>query len=374
MIAKLFTQNFRNLVNAELSFQPGITVISGRNGQGKTNLLEAIHWVTQGWSFRARRFEDSVRFQAEEAWLRMEGSRQGDQKIQQGIHWTPQRTLVKAGETQGSGMAILHGHVSAVFLGPDDIDLVKDGPEGRRRYLDVLMCRLYPDGVDLLTRYRRTLAQRNRFLKDRRGTYIASGSPDEAVLDSLSEQLALLGARIQLRRQKLWNDLEPHLGEYYRLLSHDAESITGSLRTSVHAEEGMSEADVAAKIGRKLLALRNMELQQGITGTGPHRDDLELRFAPDGAPLRETASQGQSRTTALALGLVALDTALHNNSEPPILLLDDIFAELDAERRQALAQLIRTKNCQVFAATPRAEDLPFHSDTLLYVQSGQVSS
>jgi len=373
MIHKLVTHNFRNLVSAEIAFQPGIAVVAGLNGQGKTNLLEAIHWVTQGWSFRTRRFDDCVRFQAEEAWLRMEGTQQGGHKLQQAIHWTPKQVTVKSAETQGTGMALLHGHLSAIFLGPDDIALVKEGPEGRRRYLDVLLCRQHTDGVDLLTRYRRVLAQRNRFLKDHRGLSLQAGSSDEAVLDALSEQLAHLGARIQMRRQQLWSELEAPIGDYYRQLSQGAEAITGSLRTSVHFEPGMTESDVTGKLHRKLLALRASELQQGITGTGPHRDDLELRFSA-GASLRETASQGQCRTTALALGLVALDTALAADPEPPILLLDDIFAELDAERRTALAKVIRVKNCQVLAATPRAEDLPFSSDYSLQVHAGVVTA
>lgn len=368
MIHKLFTHNFRNLEPSEVTIGTGITVVSGKNGQGKTNFLEAIHWVTQGWSFRSRSFESAVRFGADEAWLRMEGTAHGGRPHKQGMLWRSRELSVKVGAQESKGLAALHGNVYAVLLGPEDIELVKDGPERRRRWIDLILCQRYPEGLDLLQRYRRILAQRNRFLKDHRGQSVIPIS-ELQTLDIFTEQLAQLGAAIMVRREALVHELRSEVSKYYAQLSNEAEAIEieyiGSVKIDV-------ESELASKLLRKMNAMRTLEFSQGITAAGPHKDELLIRFCANRTALRETGSQGQCRTTALAMGLVAIDVALTLDSEPPILLLDDIFSELDTSRRGALAELIRDKNCQVLVATPRAEDLPFHADAHLVVESGKI--
>ena len=375
MLHRIVLQNFRNLSDVDLQLHPGVTVISGRNGHGKTNLLEAIHWVTQGWSFRTRKFDAAVRMGAEETWLRMEGTAHNGRTHQQGILWRNGELSIKVNGEEAKSLAALHGHLYAIMLGPDDIELIKEGPEKRRRWLDLILAERYADGLELLMRYRRVLAQRNRLLKDWRAAQIPPSSADIAVLDAFSVQLAGLGATIIFRRAQLVQELAPAISSYYTQLSNAAESIGLRYRSSVQVdlnEPTCDETFLAGKLLRKLAALRSLELSQGSTAAGPHKDDLELRFIQSSAMLREVGSQGQCRTAALAMGLVALDVALRLDSEPPLLLLDDIFAELDADRRAALASLIRTKACQVLIATPRAEDLPFAGDQFIELDHGAV--
>jgi DNA replication and repair protein RecF len=352
----------------ELSLGAGVTVVSGNNGHGKTNLLEAIHWVTQGWSFRTRSFESAVRFGADEAWLRMEGTTHGGRPHRQGMMWRSGELSVKVGVQESKSLSALHGNIYAILLGPEDIEIVKDGPERRRRWIDLLLCQRYPEGLDLLQRYRRILAQRNRFLKDHRGQS-ATQIVDLPTLEVLTEQLGVLGAAVMVRREALIHELQGEVSRYYAQLSDQAESIEMEYQGSVHMD---AEPELAAKLVRKMNAMRTLEFAQGITAAGPQKDELLIRFSGNRASLREAGSQGQCRTTALAMGLVAVDVALGLDSEPPILLLDDIFAELDSVRRSSLAALIRDKQCQVLVATPRAEDLPFHADARLFVAAGKV--
>ena len=376
MISKLALQGFRNLETAELGFHAGTTVVTGRNGQGKTNLLEAIHWVTQGWSFRSRSFEPALRFGTDECWLRMEGSVHGGRPHRQALWWRKGELSTKVNDEEFRTMAGLHGHLHAVLLGPEDIALVKEGPERRRRWLDVLVAETSVDGLELLQRYRRLLLQRNRWLKDRKGGTVQAAPAEWTAFEVLTEELARHGGQIMARRLDLLQRLAPEASRHYAELSCEAEEVAWACTGSVHPPTGLQGAELATelqgKLQRKMTAMRSVELAQGITCAGPHKDDVLLTFR-SGATLRETGSQGQCRTAALAMGLVALDVALGADTEPPILLLDDIFAELDAERRSALANLIRTKKCQVFAATPRAEDLPFSADDMLHVKSGAVS-
>lgn len=369
MICKLALHQFRNLRSAEIEFGSGITVICGNNGQGKTNLLEAIHWVTQGWSFRARKFESAVLWNAKEAWLRMEGSACG-RLHQQGLLWRGGEVVVKVAAQESKSLVDLHGHVHAVMLGPDDIALVREGPEHRRRWLDVMLCQRSAENLDLLQRYRRILAQRNRWLKDHKAPAASPMDHEWVVLDTLTGQLADLGALVMVRRAALLTELENGVAAYYAQLSNGSESIHLSYRGSVNLD---SQEELRGKLLRKMNAMRAVELAQGVTAAGPHKDDVAIVFGGSGASLREAGSQGQCRSTALAMGLVSLDVALGIDAEPPVLLLDDIFAELDADRRRAFAECIKAKNCQVFVATPRLEDLPFAADHVLRLEQGVVS-
>ncbi len=373
-VIHLLAQNqFRNLMPCELRFGPGVTVVAGKNGQGKTNLLEAIHWVTQGFSPRTRSFDGAVKWQADEAWIRMEGLGKTGHPVRQGILWRGGAVVTKVDATESRSLVALHGNLHVVMMGPEDIALIKDGPDQRRRWVDLLLSARYTDGLDLLMRYRRTLAQRNRWLKDRRGGTQVSSPADWQAFEALTEQLSTLGATIMVRRSQLLQELSPQVSAYYHDLSSGAEAVELEYLGSVKVEEG-DESFVQAKLLRKMTAMRTVELSQGITAAGPHRDDIAVRFALHGASLRESGSQGQCRTAALAMGIVALDVGSGKEVEPPILLLDDIFAELDAYRRNALADLIRAKKCQVFVATPRAEDLPFSADAMLHVEAGIIRS
>ena len=357
----------------ELVLGSGITVVNGRNGQGKTNLLEAIHWVTQGWSPRARSLEFAVQWKCTEAWLRMEGTASGGLPHRQALLWRNGSSTSKVAETENRGLAALHGHVRAVMMGPEDIALVREGPEHRRRWIDLLLTGRFPEGLDLLMRYRRILAQRNRWLKDHRGHPAPLNEADRATLDSLTAELARLGAAVIVRRNFLLEELRPLLVELNAQLACGGEMLDVEYVSGVNLSGDASmeqEPGIAEVLLRKLQGVRSWELLQGVTGTGPHRDDIAIRFAGSGANLREAGSQGQCRTAALALGMTALHEAAGLDSEPPILLLDDIFAELDAERRSALAGLIRSQNCQVLIATPRAKDLPFSCDAQVLVENG----
>lgn len=380
MIQKLFLSHFRNLQETQLDFQTGITLIVGNNGQGKTNLLEALHWVGEGWSFRTRESQQVIGWNENQCTLRLEG-RTGKAETEMQWHQAiqfqrGQPARVRINQEDSRGLSSLFGPFPMLFMGPEDIALVKDGPEGRRRFLDLMLARRWPDGLEQLKHYRRILQQRNRWLKEHQGQ-----NQVDSVFDVLTQQLCELGTSIIMRRVWLTQWIRPLVQEYYSQLSSAQERIDLNYKSFLselnvqpeEQEDGSDHAFLTQAFQQKLLSMRRSELQYGFTAAGPHKDDLMLTF-DHGRTFREAGSQGQCRSLALALGLAALDQSQQNQQTQPTLLLDDIFAELDANRRQALASLIRMRDCQVLAALPRSEDLPFAGDQIWHVDQGRILS
>lgn len=365
MIQKLKLHHFRNLADADLPINPGITLISGSNGHGKTNVLEALHWVSQGWSFKSRTFEQTLQFGQSESWLQIEGLRLETQESwRQDLQYKQGQLHVRTPEKEGASSALLHGHFLGKYMGPEDISLVREGPELRRRWLDILLCQRHHQGVEILSKYKRILQQRNRWLKDHKGQVFSQLDNTQKVLwETFSEHLSQLGSQIISMRLQLLREIAQPLYNYYQELSTGAESIdiqyASFYKNTALNLDHCKPQELQILLRQKLESIRNLELHQGVTGAGPHKDDVLFRFVANQQLLREIGSQGQCRTVALAMGLVSLDIAQFRNHQTPLLLLDDIFAELDASRREALAQLIRGKSCQALIASPRAADLPF---------------
>ncbi len=373
MLKRFRMHHFRNLADVDVELGSGITLVEGRNGHGKTNFLEAIHWVTQGWSFRTRRFESTLQFGERESWLQIEGEANGNPHWRQDLRYQDGHMQVRTPVAETTGLSVLHGNFHGVYLGPEDIALLREGPELRRRWLDVLLCQRYPDGVELLNHYRRILMQRNRWIKDNKNLQWSALPIGQAeVWESLTAQLCRLGSRIVEYRYQLMQELAKPLQENYLLLSAGQEGIDVSYAPSLGDLQNASAPEVYEQLWDRLVQQRNQELLLGVTAQGPHKDDVRVRFVGNGQLLREVGSQGQCRTAALAMGLAAL--ALEDQNTPPFLLLDDIFAELDTQRREALANVIRERACQVLVASPRLADLPFSVENRLQVQEGKIYS
>lgn len=365
LITQLSLQGFRNLQETTVEFSPGLTVVCGGNGQGKTNLLEAIHLLCQGFSFRTRNLSEAIGWNVDSLVIRGSESRGGVLHTRALQVHRRQGIKAKLDGNEGVSAGLLFGDAPVVMMGPSDIALVREGPDERRRYLDELLCYRHKGNADLLRRYKRVLLQRNRWLKEQRERVATGG---EELFAVLTEQLVALGARLTEERSALCAELAPGIAHYHGLLSDGADQV----RALYHRSGGQGEnaETISASYAERLRSQASAERRLGTTLSGPHRDDLLLEIA--GHPLRVAGSQGQCRCAALALRLAAVDLTLAHSGFP-ILLLDDIFAELDPKRRAAVAEVIRSKGCQTFVAAPHAADLPFAGDTMIEVRGGSLA-
>lgn len=362
MIRSLFLSSFRNLHEGRWEFGDGITVVCGKNGTGKTSLLEAVHLLSEGFSFRTRTLSDLLGWNADEMVVRGEFAASAESKrhFEHALLLNRFRGMsVKKNGAPCKSPAAFFGEMPAVIMQPADIDMVRGAPENRRRYLDELLCFKNSRNADLLRRYRRILAERNQWLRQNKMGKAIGGEELYAVL---TVQLMDLAAKIWMERISLVQEISLGIARYYEILAGKEDEIFVSYKSSVFdfsQEMDFSEEKLRLAFAYKLDSLDLTERMQGMTLAGPHKDDLIL--ALHGHDMRTSGSQGQCRSAAVALRFVAADLAGEHLMKP-ILLLDDIFAELDKNRRAAVASVIREKKCQVLVATPRAEDLPFEAD------------
>jgi DNA replication and repair protein RecF len=321
-VTRLWLTDFRNYPSAELAPSPdGLTVITGGNGQGKSNLLEAVGWLATLSSFRGAPDEALVRRGAEQAVVRAEAERDGRALlIEAEINAGPQRNRVLVNRQPLKRARDLLGALRVTVFAPDDLVLVKGGPAERRRYLDDLLVAMHPRNDALRTEVERVLRQRGALLKQSGGRLSADV---EATLDVWDAKLAEAGSALTAARRELVGALEPEVGKAY------AQVASAAAQVGVAYEQSWGESLAVALAGA-----RTDDLRRGVTTVGPHRDELALSV--DGLPARTHASQGEQRSLALALRLAGHALVTEATGSPPVLLLDDVFSELDPDRSEAL--------------------------------------
>jgi len=349
----------RNLREGNWTFGDGITIISGKNGTGKTTLLEAVYLLCEGFSFRSRNLNDLISWNLQEMILRGELFLSADEPsiLSRAISINRARGITaKKDGVECKSASAFFGNIPAVIMQPADMEMVRGAPENRRRYLDELLCFKNARNADLLRRYRRVLLERNQWLKQNKLGEAVGG---EDLFSVLTQQLMDLAAKLWVERFALVNEIAPIICAYYERLAGTADEVAVSYKSSVDFSSEVLEKSLRTKFAEKLDTLDFAERMQGITLAGPHKDDLFLSL--HGHEMRYSGSQGQCRSATIALRFAASDIA-SSHLASPVLLLDDVFAELDPFRRMAVSELIRQKKCQVFVAAPRAEDLPFTAD------------
>jgi DNA replication and repair protein RecF len=383
--------HFRNYAQQSVSFCPGLNLLSGPNGHGKTNLLEAIHYGCLAHSQRTRKDKELIEWNQGAFVLRLLGrlgNAEGVERehVQSVEYMESGHKRVKVNATESKRLSDLIGHFSVVSFSPEDLDLIRGGPQLRRRFLDVLLCQFSLDYLDTLRRYNQALKQRNSLLKQMgRGSAHPGGGFGDDVLSAYDAPLAEAGTRITMFRRRALAELSPIATACYHSISDGGESLSlnlagcvsgdgspnGSLDGSSHGKGPEDEGALRLEFLRKLESMRVPEREAGVTLVGPHREDL--LFFLSGKPVREFGSQGQKRSVALSVKLASAQLLEAKNRQPPILLLDDVFAELDEARRKRIGDLVRNKG-QVFIANPRAADLPFEAEKVITLRRGSVVS
>lgn len=345
IVAHLELRDYRNYREASLALDPGVTVIVGPNGQGKTNLVEAIGYLASGSSHRVAGDQSLVRQGEDRAIIRAR-LRHGTRSIalEAELNRSGANRLQVNGQPVRSREA--RRYLDSVLFAPEDLAIVRGEPGGRRRFLDDLLAMRQPRMAGVLSDYERVLRQRNSLLKSARATRVSDTAL--GTLDVWDERLSALGADIVAGRAELVAELAPHVATAYQ-------SIAGAVHEVRLAPESTAAGESEAFLGI-LRARRTDELDRAMTLVGPHRDDLLVEL--NGMPARTTASHGESWSTALALKLASAELLRENGpAGDPVLVLDDVFAELDAGRRARLVSAV-TGYEQVIVTAAVAEDLP----------------
>jgi DNA replication and repair protein RecF len=340
--------NFRCYTQLDWSPEAGVNLLIGPNGAGKTNLLESVAYMATLKSFRGVPDDGLIADEAESAVLRagLTGAeRERLVEIEMPRHGT-RRTQVD--KTRLRRTADLLGVVRVVAFLPEDLDLIKRGPAHRRELLDDIAVQLWPSAHLDQSEFERSLRQRNAFLRH--------GQTDEASLSVWDSRLAQAGGRVLARRSRVIETLSPRLNEAYAEIAHSETTASFTYAPSWPGDlDQASAADFTDRLIEALERSRPIDYERRMTTVGPHRD--EPGFSIDGHESRTHGSQGEQRTMALAVKLAAhraVDAAV---GEPPILLLDDVFSELDPERARALAKAL-PGGTQTMITSAKPEDVP----------------
>lgn len=328
---RLWLTNFRCFGELDLGFANGLTAVIGQNGQGKTSLLEAVGYLATLKSFRGVGSEALIRTGASEAIIRAEGTRE-DRNLLIEVEITSagrSRTFVNRQRLRRS--RDLLGALRVSVFAPDDLDVVKGSPALRRQLLDDALVTLQPSAYQLQADVDKVLRQRNTLLRQAGGRL----SDDVATtLDVWDDRLGELGAQLAVARTQLVSQLQPMVLKAYQTLAGDEAAITVDYAPSWTTGDTSDLAVAQEALAAALVASRRDELRRGVTLVGPHRDDLALWI--NGLSSRTQASQGEQRCVALALRLAVHQLVTEQTGSPPLLLLDDVFSELDPQRSQAL--------------------------------------
>jgi DNA replication and repair protein RecF len=347
---------FRNYAEQSVEFGRGINVIGGRNAQGKTNLLEAVATLLLSRSPRAASSADVVAWGSDEALLEAQVFRPAaDRSLAVRFRRdTATGRVTRTATVDGSPRPArdLLGLCPVVLFWPEDLQLVKAGPDGRRRLLDVVLSQLDPRAAADLVRYRHVLEQRNALLRQ-----IRAGTAGRSALDSFSRELVTSGARIQVARAELVRALIPHGREALAQIG-GGEELGLRYLPDGGMDPDRDRVDAEAALAATLARRRDEEVARGATLAGPHRDDLELLIG--GRPARSAASQGQQRSIVLALKLAEVRHIASRAGVMPVLLLDDVLSELDPGRRRDLIAGLATAGLQtlITSSEPLGDALP----------------
>lgn len=330
-------QSFRAHRLTSLDFTPKVTVLHGHNGVGKTNVLEAIHYLCLSKSFLPGSEMHALRH--DESYFEIEGTFAGERRSELRVRLAYVPNEGKRLEVNGAPLerlADIVGMLPVVLLAPEDYVLTAGPPEERRRFLDNTLCQSRPAYLQDLLRYRRTLRQRNALLELTRRRQPV----DPAALSAWTNELARLGGRIIYRRHNFISRFSEHLENAYAPLSAVNEHPTIQYQTVFAIDDEMTEEAVIGEFEDRLFSVSSRERDKGRTLIGPHRDDL--LFQLENFDVRSHASQGQHRTFALALKLATFSYLRDILNETPLLLLDDVFGILDPERSRIILDMLQS--------------------------------
>ena len=346
-LTKLQLENFRTYKDFTYEFpeKQKITVLTGKNGKGKTNFLEAIYTLSLGRSFRSIKRDDLVSWNADFMRCKCQTT-SDDEELDLEVFYAKKPTIkknFKRNEVNLKNSEFL-GNLLTVLFHPEDLNMLYLSPSFRRKYMDIILSQTDKSYLDALSKYRRVMKQRNALLYDIRDAKFKGKDINEleADLDAWDFQIVELGMDIVRKREELVEFLKKKLPKIYQSISGGKEDI--EIRYKCTKPDEYEE---------KLKLRRGKDTREAKTSIGPHLDDLE--FLIDNKKINESASRGEFRTLLLAIKLAEIDYIKHKTKRNPILLLDDVFSELDESRQKHLINAIQ--GCQVIITTTDIKNL-----------------
>ncbi|MEU8623815.1 DNA replication/repair protein RecF [Streptomyces sp. NPDC048669] len=379
-VTHLSLADFRSYARVEVPLDPGVTAFVGANGQGKTNLVEAVGYLSTLGSHRVSSDAPLVRMGAERAVIRAAVT-QGERSQLIELELNPGKAnRARINRSSQVRPRDVLGIVRTVLFAPEDLALVKGDPGERRRFLDELVTARSPRMAGVRSDYERVLKQRNTLLKSAAMARRHGGrSMDLSTLDVWDQHLGRVGAELLAQRLDLIATMQPLTDKAYADVAPGGGPVTLEYRSSAGPEVGVgpgtgadsarTREELYARLIAALAEVRKQEIERGVTLVGPHRDDLVLGLR--GMPAKGYASHGESWSFALALRLASYDL-LRSEGNEPVLVLDDVFAELDARRRERLAELVAPGE-QVLVTAAVDDDVPgVLAGTRYAVSAGEV--
>ena len=361
-------QNYRNLQQFEVDFDPNVNIFIGQNAQGKTNLLEAIYFLALTRSHRTSNDKELIAFGKDYA--NVSGhiyKSQVDLSLR--VLITTKGKKVWVNRVEQAKLSKYVGELNAILFSPEDLDLIKGAPNLRRRFMDQEFGQISAEYLYFAGKYKQVLQQKNNYLKQ-----LAKGEArDTMFLEVLSDQLAGVAAEVIVRRFQFLNYLDQYARDAYAHISTSAEKLEVIYRPSV---KEISVKDSVEEVYHKVLNNfqnnQKLEILKGTTLSGPHRDDID--FELDGKNAHLYGSQGQQRTIALSIKLAEIQLVHQLTDEYPLLLLDDVMSELDHNRQSALLNYIHGKT-QTFITTTDLEGISWEiikKPKIYRIKSGQI--
>ena len=379
-VKHLTLSNFRNYSTVELPLAQGINLLVGKNGQGKTNLAEAIFYSATLSSHRVSGYLPLIKQGESKAIIRLLARFEDRENLLELELTTEGSNRARINKSETSRVRDVLGYVNAVIFSPEDLDIVKRDPSNRRAFIDELIVQLTPRMAGVYSDYDRVLKQRNTLLKSARN--MSASASGLSTLDSWDQSLVRIGSEIIAARFDITSRIAPYLQAAYAAIADEKNDpsirIKSSLATSDIDSDGAEtflntgdRQEIEKLFQSRLAEVRSKEMERGITLVGPHRDDLLLLLGT--LPAKGYISHGESWSYALALKLASADLIRKDaRAGDPVLILDDVFAELDSTRRSRLAALV-SHNEQVIITAAVAEDVPIElSATRFNVSAGSL--
>lgn len=370
-LSELSLRHFRNLRNQELELPREGVALIGDNAQGKSNFLEAIYYLETLRSFRGARDPQMVAF-GEDVFRIVGATEDGSvrgARVAAAFQKKGKRKKVSVDGAEPERLTDALGHLSAVIFSPADVDLVSGGPGERRRFLDIVLSLNEPGYVDALSSYKKSLARRNAALR---------AGQSSSLVAVWNRGLVRAGAEIMMARQQWVETRAAAFDDYYARVSGGRRArMTYRPHVPLDVPATVDSAEEAFR--EALEVAREREERRGVTVVGPHRDDLRLQLCDerDGLDLRDYGSGGQRRTAALALRLIEAKTIRERRSRRPMILLDDVFAELDGGRSERILELMEGEDAgQVVLTAPKDADVRIRRDALprWRIHAGEIAT
>lgn len=360
-IKSLKLKNFRNYEDLSIDFDERVNLITGQNAQGKTNLIEALYLSSMGSSFRTNHDTELVKFGEDQAYIKVTAEKEyTDTDVAVILSSNSKKFIKLDGKTIRRTSDLLNNIIIVIFS-PDDLRIVKDEPEKRRKFIDRELSQIKPAYYYSFMKYRRALMERNSYLKN--------DVIDGSMLDIWDEGLIKYGAELMMYRKEFVNELSSIAGNIHYNITNSKEKMT--VKYDPDIDIAGDQETQREFIERQLAASRENDIRRKTTTRGPHKDDIS--FIIDDKNVRNFGSQGQQRTAALSLKLAELEIIKKETGERAVLLLDDVMSELDEERREYLIRALSEN--QIFITTTDIDDslTRAYSDAMIiHVKNGTI--